>query len=55
MSCRFGYYEFNFGLGIPLDYLIHGFGRWSRVYGVYFPGVGSKGPALLRFHVIKNK
>ena len=39
---------------VPLDYLIHNFGEWGRVYVVYLPRVGPKGPALVRFHVIKK-
>ena len=39
---------------VPLDYLIHSFGEWGCVSVVYFPRVGPKGPALVRFHVIKK-
>jgi hypothetical protein len=36
-------------------HLIHGSGRWGRVSGVYYPRVGLKGPALVRFLVIKKE
>jgi len=40
---------------MPLDYLIHGFGRWNHVSMVQSSGMGPKGLALVRFHAIKKK
>ena len=37
-----------------LDYLIHDSGGWGHVSKVYSPGIGPKGLALVRFHVIKS-
>ena len=34
---------------------MHNSGGWGHISVVYFPGVGSKGSALARFHVIKKK
>jgi len=34
--------------------LIHGSSEWGCVSGVYSSGVSPKGPALVRFHVIKK-
>jgi hypothetical protein len=45
----------NDELELPLDYPIHGFGGWGRVSGIYYPRVGSKGPVLVRFLVIKKE
>jgi hypothetical protein len=52
MSCRLRHLGFDPQL--PLDYQIHGFGRWSCVSAVYYQRVGSKGLALVRFLVIKK-
>ena len=42
-------------LVVSLDYLIHGSSGWDCVSMVYFLGVGPKGPALVRFHIITKK
>ena len=42
-------------LVVSLDYLIHGSSGWDYVSMVYFLGVGPKGPALVRFHIITKK
>lgn len=55
MSCGLGYSKFDFTLGVLVDYLIHGSGEWSSVIEFYSLRVSSKGPALVKFHVIKNK
>ena len=41
-------------LGVPLDYVIHGSGRWGFIFVVYLPRVDPKGPALVRFNIKKN-
>ena len=41
-------------LGVPLDYVIHGFGRWGFIFVVYLPRVDPKGPALVRFSIKKK-
>uniref|UniRef100_A0A7N2KRJ1 Uncharacterized protein n=1 Tax=Quercus lobata TaxID=97700 RepID=A0A7N2KRJ1_QUELO len=38
-----------------LDYLIHDSGGWGHVSKVYSLGIGPKGLALVRFHVIKSR
>lgn len=50
MSHRLGHFEYNFIIGVLLDYLIHHSGGCGRVSGVYF--LGLKGPALVSFNVI---
>jgi hypothetical protein len=55
MSCKLGHPEFDAALEGSLDYLIHGFARWSCVFRVYSLGVSLKGPALVRFLVLKKK
>jgi hypothetical protein len=54
MSCKLGHPEFDAALEGSLDYLIHGFARWSCVFRVYSLGVSLKGPALVRFLVLKK-
>jgi hypothetical protein len=44
---------FDSALRVSLDYLIHGSSRWGHVFVVYSSGVGPKGPAFSRFHVIE--
>jgi hypothetical protein len=53
MSRELGHPEFDSTLEVLLDYLIHGSGGWGHVSGVYSPGVGPKGPVLVKFHVKK--
>lgn len=40
MSRRLGHSKFDYALGVSLDYLIHGSGRWDRVFGVERPCIG---------------
>lgn len=54
MSYRPKHSKFESPLGIPLDYLIHGSSVWGRVSMVYYPRMGPKRLALVRFHVIKK-
>ena len=37
-----------------MDYVIHGSGGWGRASVVYSLGLGTKGPALVRFRVIQK-
>jgi hypothetical protein len=55
MTHRLGHLGFNSALGVSLDYLIHNSSGWGHVSGVHSPGVGPKGLALVRLHVIQNK
>jgi hypothetical protein len=49
-----GHFGFDSTLGVPLNYWIHGFDGWNHVSGVYSLRVGPKGPAFVRFHVLKK-
>ena len=57
MSCRYKHLGFDLYYKLPMNYLIHGSGGWGRESWVYYPRVGPKGPALVRFLIIikKNK
>ena len=55
MSFKPKHPRFESSQGVPLDYLIHGFGRWNHVSMVQSSGMGPKGLALARFHAIKKK
>lgn len=57
MSHRLGHLGFDLTLGVPLDYLIHGFGGLGRVSGVLLlrGGFTPKSTAFVRFHIIINK
>lgn len=55
MSYRLGYLGFNFTIGVPLDYLAHGSGRWDCVPEIYSLEMDLKGPILLKLYVMKKK
>ena len=54
MSYKSKISEFEYSLGVLLNYLIHSFDDWSRVFKIYSSelGVGPKDPTLVKFHVI---
>ena len=41
-------------MALLLDCLIHDSSEWGHVSMVYSPGVGPKGPSLVRFYVINK-
>lgn len=55
MNCRLRHKGFDSPLRALLDYLILISDMWEHMLGVYTPGVGLKGPVLVRMHVIKKR
>lgn len=53
-SYRLRQSRFKSPLRVPVDYVIHGSGGWGRASVVYSLGLGTKGPALVRFRVIQK-
>ena len=45
----------GWALGVTLDYLMHGSGKWGHISVVYSSVVGPKCPTLVRFHFKKKK
>lgn len=54
MSCRPRHSRFDPPMALLLDCLIHDSGELGHVSIEYSPGVGPKGPSLVRFYVIKK-